>query len=352
MTPCSCFLQATKRIAIAVIAKIAKIAVIAVIAKIAAIATILVNWPLGCCVSIAQETSDPSNQTASPWSIEPQAGKLILKHRGDPLTVFHYQDEQCLRPFFSNVRTLSGTQVTRNHPPSPGVDPDDHADMHCGIWLGFGDIDGHDFWRNKARIRHRRFLSEPTLEANRIGFSSEDDLIDPQGRSIGSLEQTYRLTRIDSGCLLVWQAVFKAGSEPLAFGDQEEMGLGVRVATSMTQKNGGIILSSDGKTGAKETWGRKAQWVDYSKTQDGKRTGILLMPDHQNLKPSWFHNRDYGLMVANFFGNQSFTGGKPSVIRIEPNRSMTLRYGVYWYESAVEEDPPIEKIRAEVDSNR
>ena len=319
---------------------------------IAAIAAILVNWPLGCCKSIAQETSDSSNQTASPWSIEPQAGKLILKHRGVALTVFHYQDDQCLRPFFSNVRTLNGTQVTRNHPPSPGVDPDDHADMHCGIWLGFGDINGHDFWRNKARIRHRRFLSEPTLAADRIDFTSEDELIDPQGKSIGSLEQAYRLTRIDSGCLLVWQAVFKAGSEPLVFGDQEEMGLGVRVATPMTEKNGGRILSSDGKTGAKETWGKKSQWIDYSKTLDGKRTGILLMPDEKNLQASWFHNRDYGLMVANFFGNHSFTGGKPSVIRIEPNRSMALRYGVYWYESASEEELPIEKIREAVESNR
>ena len=319
---------------------------------IVAIAAILVNWPLGGSVSIAQETSDPTNPSAIPWSIEPQVGKLILKHRGIALAVFHYQDDQCLRPFFSNVRTLSGTQVTRNHPPIPGVDPDDHANMHCGIWLGFGDIDGHDFWRNKARIQHRRFTSAPSLEADRIGFSSEDELIDPQGKSIGSLEQTYRLTRIDSGCMLVWQGVFKAGSEPLVFGDQEEMGLGVRVATSMTEKNGGRILSSDGKTGAKETWGKKAQWIDYSKTLDGKRTGILLMPDKNNLQSSWFHNRDYGLMVANYFGNQAFTGGKPSVIRIEPNRSMTLRYGIYWYESAVEEDLPIEKIRMAVESNR
>jgi hypothetical protein len=30
---------------------------------------------------------------------------------------------------------------------------------------------------------------------------------------------------------------------------------------------------------------------------------------------------------------------------------MALRYGVYWYESAVEEDLPIEKIRAAVESN-
>lgn len=321
------------------------------IIAIAAIAALLVPGYLSSCVSFAQESSEKSNQTSSPWSIEPQAGRLILKHQGATLSAFHYEDEQCLRPFFSNVTTFSGTRVTRNNPPSPGVDPDDHANMHCGIWLGFGDINGHDFWRNKARIRHRGFLSKPTVEADRIVFTSEDELIDSQGKSIGKLEQAYRLSRIDSGCLLVWQAIFKAGSEPIVFGDQEEMGLGVRVATSMTEKNGGRILSSDGKIGAKETWGKKSQWIDYSKTIDGKRIGILLMPDEKNLEPSWFHNRDYGLMVANLFGNQAFTGGKPSVIRIEPNRSMRLRYGVYWYDIAVEEDLPIDKIRASIEAN-
>ncbi|MCY3004865.1 MAG: PmoA family protein [Planctomycetota bacterium] len=315
---------------------------------IVGLTTILGNPPAG----IAQETSEKSKQTSGPWSIEPQAGRLILKHQGNALTIFHYQDEQCLRPFFSHVHTPTGKQVTRNHPPNPGLDPDDHANMHCGIWLGFGDINGQDFWRNKARIRHRRFLSDPSVESDRIAFDSEDELIDSQGKSIGSVVQTYRLNRIDSGCLLVWQAIFTAGSEALSFGDQEEMGLGVRVATSMTEKNSGRILSNNGKTGAKETWGKKAQWVDYSKTVDGKRIGILLMPDTKNPQASWFHNRDYGLMVANCFGNKSFTGGEPSVIRIEANRSMTIRYGVYWYDTRPEDPLPIEKIRSAIDARQ
>jgi hypothetical protein len=31
---------------------------------------------------------------------------------------------------------------------------------------------------------------------------------------------------------------------------------------------------------------------------------------------------------------------------------MALRYGVYWYESAVEQELPIEKIRSAIESNR
>lgn len=41
----------------------------------------------------------------------------------------------------------------------------------------------------------------------------------------------------------------------LAFGDQEAMGFGTRVATALTGKNGGSITSSAGLTTAKDTWG-------------------------------------------------------------------------------------------------
>jgi hypothetical protein len=278
------------------------------------------------------------------WSIEQQPGRLILKEREQPIATFHYQSDQCLRPFFSHARTVTGILATRNYPPVKGVDPDDHATMHGGIWLAFGDINGEDFWRNKGRIEHKRFSKPPTANAQGITFTSEDELIDSKGRPIGSIQQSYRLSRIDLGYCLIWTANLMAGSMPLILGDQEEMGLGVRVATNMTEKNGGQILNSDGKTTAKETWGKSAAWVDYSKTSDGKRLGVLLMPDQANFKTSWFHNRDYGLMVANSFGNQAFTQGEPSAIVIKANESLQLKYAIYWYESSTSESLPIERI--------
>ena len=43
--------------------------------------------------------------------------------------------------------------------------------MHPGLWLAFGDISGHDFWRNKARIRHAGFVKEPFTTETHGGFS-------------------------------------------------------------------------------------------------------------------------------------------------------------------------------------
>ncbi|MFM8261599.1 MAG: DUF6807 family protein [Pirellula sp.] len=289
-----------------------------------------------------------SNSISVAWSIQQQPGRLILKERDQPIAVFHYQNDQCLRPFFSDATTVTGLRATRNFPPVSGVDPDDHASMHGGIWLAFGDINGEDFWRNKGRIEHQRFLKSPTASANGIAFTSDDALIDSKGTTIGTIEQSYSLSRIDLGYCLVWNAIIKAGAKPLILGDQEEMGLGVRVATNMTEKNGGQILSSDGKTTAKATWGKMAAWVDYSKTTDTKRIGVVLMPDPANFKPSWFHNRDYGLMVANSFGNKSFTQGEPSAIVIDANGSLKLKYAIYWYEASANEPRPIERISNEM----
>jgi hypothetical protein len=50
-----------------------------------------------------------------------------------------------------------------------------------------------------------------------------------------------------AGYLLVWDATIIAGEQDLVFGDQEEMGMGVRVATPLTETNGGTLTGSTGQ---------------------------------------------------------------------------------------------------------
>ena len=102
------------------------------------------------------------------------------------------------------------------------------------------------------------------------------------------------------------------------------MGLGVRVATDLTVTHGGVITSSDGRKNEKQVWGRQADWCDYS----GKGVGVMVMPDPQNFRRSWFHARDYGLLVANPFGRQAFTKGEPSRVVVKKGETLTLRFGV------------------------
>ncbi len=244
------------------------------------------------------------------------------------MATYVFRDEKILRPYFSGLHAPGRVQVTRNHPPIPGVDPVDHDTMHPGIWLGFGDLNGHDFWRNKARILHLRFLERPSVRKGEITFATENALETLSGERLGAQTSRFTISARARGYLLIWDASFSSDKGDLVFGDQEEMGLGVRVATAIAEKRGGVIRTSSGGRGAAATWGKIAEWSDYSGTIGGLRAGILLMPDPGNFRPCWFHNRDYGLMVANPFGRSAFTGGEKSSVVVKKRETFRLRFGI------------------------
>lgn len=253
--------------------------------------------------------------------------RLAITFAGAPVADFVFQDEKTLRPYFANVHAPGGGKVTRNHPPVPGVDENDHDTMHPGIWLAFGDINGQDFWRNKARMEHVRFLESPVAGEDRLTFATECRLRGADGAAICSLTNRFRWLAPTNAWLLIWEAVFTADTNDLIFGDQEEMGFGARVATAITEKNGGVISSSAGLKSAKGTWGQVAAWCDYSGLINGQAAGITLMADPANFRPSWWHNRDYGLMVANPFGREAMRQGAKSVVTVKRGETLRLRFG-------------------------
>jgi hypothetical protein len=248
-----------------------------------------------------------------------EPGRVAIEVKGAPFAVYVHEDLSIPRPYFAHVRAPNGVQVSRTHPPVEGKDATDHATIHPGIWMAFGDLGGVDFWRNRARIRHEKFLREPAAGGFTVVNRYES------GKRLVCRETCRVSVRVrPGGTLLVVDSAFSAESEGVAFGDQEEMGLGLRVATGMTVKAGGKIVNSDGRVNEKEAWGKEADWCDYS----GRDGGFLLMPDPGNFRRCWFHARDYGFMVANPFGRKSFTGGEASRVPIRPGEPFRLRYGV------------------------
>jgi hypothetical protein len=267
------------------------------------------------------------------FTVDSRHGTLAISYAGQPVAKYVYADEKILRPYFTRLCVPGGIQVTRNHPPQTG-DATDHGTMHPGLWLAFGDASGHDFWRNKAAIKHLRFVERPAVRNGRLVFVTENELQALDGTVIGVQVSRFVLEARPEAYLLTWEAAFTSGERELVFGDQEEMGLGVRVATAMTEKNGGAIRGSTGATGAKATWGSALDWCDYSGTIDGRQVGVTVMPDPANFRPSWFHNRDYGLMVANPFGRKAMTGGEPSRVTVKKGQSLRLRFGVLLHATA------------------
>ena len=258
--------------------------------------------------------------------VEEQDKQLRIFLAGKPIVDFVFRDDKILRPYFANARLVNGLQVTRSHPPVKGVDELDHEKLHPGIWLAFGDINGQDFWRNKAAIEHVRFVLAPTIAGGRLRFSTECRLKNSEGEPLCRMTNDFMLTARPHGWLLVWSAEFQADKVAVTFGDQEEMGFGARVATPFTEKNGGLIRSSTGKKTAKQTWGQPATWCDYSGS--GPRSGgIMLMASPANFRESWWHNRNYGAFVSNPFGRKAMKQGEVSSISIAPGKTMRLTFG-------------------------
>lgn len=259
--------------------------------------------------------------------------RLQIDFGGEPVATYIWRDAEIPRPYFAHLRTLGGTQVTRNHPPVEGQDRTDHATFHPGLWLAFGDISGADFWRNKAAVAHRGFAAPANADFNG-GFTVRNEYVS-DGNTV--CEETCQIDfrRRPGGYVITWDSVF-TGKHEFAFGDQEEMGLGVRLATPLSVKSGGRMVNSDGRVNESEVWGQQADWCGASGTIDGVTVGVALFSDPANFRRPWFHARDYGLLVANPFGENAFTKGPRSHVVVRPGEKFRLRYGVFVYEGEVD----------------
>lgn len=286
-----------------------------------------------------------SAQAESPaFSVKQHSGYLQILSGESTVGDFVYQDPQILRPHFRNILAPGNLPVTRHQPPRAGQDATDHADMHPGIWLAFGDTSGHDFWRNQGKIQHERFTKNPAVENGVLSFSTESTLITKDLKTLAKQQSHFRMQHVPSGYLLIWDAEFSPLVDGFYFGDQEEMGLGIRVATPITEKNGGQILSSSGDKSAKTTWGKTYDWCDYSGTFQDQHVGITIFSHPKNFRPSWWHNRDYGVFVANPFGRKALTQGELSKIEVKKGERLRLTFGVLIHSSAKPDNVDIPSI--------
>ena len=239
-----------------------------------------------------------------------------------------------------NVMTPDGIQVTRSFPPrkpadiDPGYKGEDgmiHPVMHPGIWLSYGDVDGNDYWRLQSKVVFDGFVEPLAGNKTSGGFAVRNHFIDKDGKRVVCHEITrYRFDRVPEGLRLRIDAEYMSADHEFSFGDQEESGLAVRVASPIRVQGGnGMILNNRGERNGAEVWGKQAEWFDYFGTIDGRQVGIMIVPDPNNPRPSWLHARDYGVVVTNPFPKQPQERREP-YIRTQVNRgqTFTLSYAV------------------------
>jgi len=299
--------------------------------------------------------------TAAELALRREADRLVVTEAGgEPVATFAFSDSGTDRPAIRDLAAPGGVIVTRPCPPRPGIDADDHATMHPGVWLGFSDLSGADPWRHKTAVRFAGFDGEPAVTDGAATFTARIDYLDKpaDGPDAGVVCRerstiTIRDEAIDGEAvrLLRWDAELAPGGDaPLVFGDVEEMGLGVRLATPLAPGRGGRYLASHGGRDEAGVFGRAAAWVDASGTIDGREVGVTVIDLAGNPREPFFHARDYGLVLANPFGRKAYGVEKPPrPLRLEPGETLRLRYAVLLHGPL----PPerlaelVERVRAE-----
>ena len=208
---------------------------------------------------------------------------------------------------------------------------------HRGVFFAHDEVNGAHFWNEAAG--HGNIVLEALGDMKsgpESGSLSARFLWKaPDGKALlqESRTMTFRKNAIDFVFTLK-----PAGAEKVTLGDTKEGTFAIRLTKALEEKTAkcepctGVMVNSEGATGEKQIWGKRANWVDYSGTVDGENLGIAVFDHPSNLRhPSYWHARGYGLFAVNPFGERDFYNDKTrdGSVTLEPGQSLTLRYRLW-----------------------
>lgn len=265
-------------------------------------------------------------------SFRRQSDRIDVLSGGDLFTSFHTSDRWD-KPFLYPLRTSGGIAISRRFP----VEQDDSGGStdhtwQRGIWWAHGDINGTDFWRELGREKTGRsvLIGAPEFGSNTL--TAEIDLLTPQGKSLGTVRQTFTFTDDGSRRFIDVDVVVMASrGESLSLGDTEECCLGLRFRDEFRQDRGATLINSDGLKDTENIWGKRAKWIDYTTTVDSRKVGAAMFDHPANPRyPTWWHARGYAFASANPTGERNFTGdqSKDGTLKIPAGGKLEFRYRV------------------------
>jgi hypothetical protein len=297
----------------------------------------LLLWPLatGTGVSARRPAAEPVELTRNGAGVDVRIG-------GRPFTTYHF-DPAVAKPYFSPLRSASGTVVTRGFPMTPDIAGEDHDEPHQrAMYFAHGDINGFDFWGEAAFPKWSdhaaatfgrtvfRTLNDIQGGPDRGSLQATFDLAAPTG-TIAEEIQTYRFEGDGQSRIIDCGFSIHATHGPIVMGDTKEGTFAIRVVKALDSPPGHMV-NANGASGEKAIWGKRSNWVDYYGRVEGEDVGLAIFDHPQNLRaPTYWHARAYGLLAANPFGLKQFTGDRRQhgEYTIPAGGTLVFRYRVF-----------------------
>ena len=229
---------------------------------------------------------------------------------GRPFTTFRYGNSQ-FRPYFFPVLGPNGCEVTRGETSDISKD---HV-HHRSLYVAYGEVNDVDLWgegSNCGKVVHQGFTQKHGgAVVSRI--YAENNWETRDGKVLMKDKQHFRIYNLsEASAIFDLDLSFIASEGDVHFGDTKEGGIMcIRVHPSMNASDGGKIENAFGGINEAETWGKRANWCDYSGIVEGTHVGIAVYDHIVNPRyPTYWHVRNYGLMGSNIFGSGTFERDK------------------------------------------
>jgi hypothetical protein len=285
---------------------------------------------------------------------------------GRPFTAYVWP-RTLKKPVLHPIHTADGRVVTRGFPPGPG-ERADHP-HHVGLWLNYGDVDGHDFWNNSEGIPPERAEKMGTVVHTAISRAEggrgearlevKADWIAGTGRKVLAETTLFRFQEARGLRAIDRITRLRATGGAVALPDNKEGMLGLRVRRELedpNEKSGefndasgrvtkmesmdttgvtGVYTSSEGRTG-KAVWGTRGRWTMLAGVVEGRPLTVAILdhPDNPGF-PTYWHARGYGLFAANPLGQAALSEGRERLgFSVPAGGSCVFRHRVLLFDSA------------------
>ena len=251
-----------------------------------------------------------------------------------------YNFNKLSQPILWPVQGPGDIRMLRDYPLKKGTpgEANDHP-HHRAIFIGHQGMNGANFWHNQYKnsgtVEHLKVI-ETRSGQDRALIKTLNAWKDNQGKIIGADTRTLTFHGDDIARTMDLEIKMHATHRDLVFEAFKDGFVGIRTHPDLrltpkpkhgVEKVFGEARNSEGLKG-KGIWGKRADWVHYYGTIEGKKAGIAFFshPSNPTTKgdKSWWHARDYGLISANPFAPEKIGGD--GEYRIPKGQSLTLRY--------------------------
>jgi len=197
------------------------------------------------------------------------------------------QDEKY--PFFFPVNGPSNASVTSmrnaNYP------------HHSSLFFGCDEVNGGNYWQEGLERGQIISIRADIIESGNDKVIIENECIWRRPNANAPIKDTRKIT-ITAPSKDLYQIDFDVTLEMLMDVIIEKTNHSLfsgRMDADLAVINGGTMINSNGEKGEKETFGKKASWIDFYGKRGDNQEGMAIMqhPSNEWYPAPWF-TRDYG----------------------------------------------------------